>query len=492
MTSPDSDRRVADLPVAVMRRGRRVSLAWLLPIAALLFCGFLVHRSWMARGVTISIRFADGQGLREGAELRYRGIAIGEVRRIQLTGSVDAVVAVVRLDPTATAFARAGARFFVVRPEIGLSGVRGMDTLLGPRYIAALPGAGGEQRAFDGLAEPVLVESSAPGDLELTLEAPDRGGLTAGAAIVYRDVRIGTVLGVALASDARSVEARCHIRAEFAPIVRTNSRFYNAGGVSADWGSRLLWMQLGGNLLRILAGGSVVLVTPDQPGQRVTDGHRFPLDAQPQDEWSAWQPSIPIGGDAHLPEAPVPLRAVLRWTEGRFLTTHAERRGFVLPVPGGLLGPLDLLVAPAVADPGSARLEVEGQPIALAATQRVGTGIAVLPCDPPSAGGLARSPLPAPTAPAECLVYLDRPAAPLCWAAHRLSVVAGGWRIDPSVAVAANWHGAAVVERASGRLIGVVLADRREIALVTVAPSVTPLGAGAAAEPMLEAADRDP
>src|SRR6185295_15491190 len=104
------------------------------------------------------------------------------------------------------------------------------------------------------------------------LEGEERNGLAPGVPVTYRDVEVGTVMSVALAGDARSVEARVHVPVAYAELVRDNSRFAFAGGVKADFVLSMLSVEVGGNLMKLLAGGSVVVATPDG-GAPVKSGH---------------------------------------------------------------------------------------------------------------------------------------------------------------------------------------------------------------------------
>ena len=60
-----------DLPKARVRRRRLPSIAWLVPLVALLVAGYLLWDRLRERGPEIVISFADGAGVRVGAvELR--------------------------------------------------------------------------------------------------------------------------------------------------------------------------------------------------------------------------------------------------------------------------------------------------------------------------------------------------------------------------------------------------------------------------------------
>ncbi|MBI4882378.1 MAG: MCE family protein [Planctomycetes bacterium] len=447
-------------PQAVVKPERRISLAWILPLLVLVLSGWLGFRALALRGIDVAVLFLQGHGLKPGDEVRYHGTAIGEVRAVELDRGAHTIRVALRLEPGAERFARAGARFWIVRPQVSLAGVRGLETLLGSRHVAALPGTGASQRSFVGLEEPLIVDDARPGDLEILLEAAERGNLGPGTPVTFREIQVGTVLSAGLSADARQVEARVHIQAEYAPLVREKSRFWNAGGVGASWGSRLLWMEVGGSLARALLGGSVAFATPENGGAVVATGHRFELVREPEEEWQEWQPAIALGS-ALLPggcEAPRPVRARLTWKEG-LLNRQKGRSGWLLQTREGLLGPADLLGPPAEAKAGSAALEAGGAVVPLDAPLAPrGTGLSLLDARVP--GPVWERPAGAPCAqPVECLAFGDQPAAPLPLAAQRLEPIEGGFQVHASFTVDARWHGASVLSRETGELLGMLLVE---------------------------------
>ena len=189
---------------------------------------------------------------------------------------------------------REGTRWWIDRPMVEWSGVGGLDGAFSDRVIEVDPGPSGASivRGFRGLDEPPVLSQYQPGDLPLTLTASKRGSLQRGASVLYRGVRIGTILETNLAENATSVEARILIERRFAPLVRDNSRFYEAGALDLDLGFTGLRARL--DSLETLMVGGVSLVTPDTPGKRVETDARFPVEAEENDDWAAWRPSIPL------------------------------------------------------------------------------------------------------------------------------------------------------------------------------------------------------
>lgn len=446
----------ASLPTAEIRPTRRISLAWVVPLLAVIFAGWLVYRAWTLRGVRIVVRLDDGHGLRAGDEVRHLGTAVGTVREVRLAHGQPGVEVVANLQPAAGHLAARGSRFWVVRPELGLDRVTGLDTLVGPRYLAVRPGGGPPLREFEGLAAPPIVGEVQPGDLEIILESAERRGLRAGSPVLYRDVQIGTVLSVALSSDGGSVESRLHLDGRFADLIRPDTVFWPVGGIEADLGLSGFSLEL--QSLQTLLVGGVALATPPGGGEAARTGHRFTLSDDAPDGWRRWQPMAVIGS-AMLPAGaalPHPLRATIGWRRGWILRGQRSRQGWVLPTAGGLLGPANLLQADEGAREGSAMLEVAGTAVSLdGGPSWQGRGLAL------REGGVDAAAWPTsrmrvPEAPEDALVVTDSAsAAPI--AAARMTAVDGRWLVDPAVPIEPGWHGAAVVSRDDGAVIGILV-----------------------------------
>src|SRR5690606_27873095 len=84
-----------------------------------------------------TISFQTAEGLEVGkTQLRYKDVVVGTVSGIRLSEDRSKVLVQADLIGDAASLARAGTRFWVVRPRLGVSGVSGLGTLLSGAYIA--------------------------------------------------------------------------------------------------------------------------------------------------------------------------------------------------------------------------------------------------------------------------------------------------------------------------------------------------------------------
>ncbi len=302
--------------------------------------------------IEIRIQFPAGEGLDVGDLVRYRGIAVGEVTQVELTELADGVWVGVRLLGAAGGFAQTGTQFWIERPRLDVTEIRGLETLLGGRYIALQPTtrSGTPQREFIGFAEPPPLPRR-DGSLEIELDAADRGGLVRGAPITYRGLEVGRVANVGLSNDGATVKVQVVIDAEYAELVRENSKWWVIRGVQVDLG--LQGVQLAIDSLSSWLRGGIAFATPDQPGQRVVTGYRFSLAAKADREWLGWQPRIAIGQSrvGELRKLPKPTRVAAAWQAswlGLYRRRSEQTWGLMLD-DGSLLVPAKFVKAAAAA-----------------------------------------------------------------------------------------------------------------------------------------------
>ncbi len=277
---------------AVVVKDRGSLWLWLIPILAIIASGGVGYQAWSQRGPLITVEFAEGSGIAAGDPVLYRGVRVGDVHAVKMKGDLSRVVVEARLRRDAANIGAEGTQFWIVRPEISVGRVAGLDTLLGPRYLQCEPGSGKPMLAFVGLDRP-LARANQLGSLDVVVEASQRGSLDVGSPVVYRGIRVGTVRDVGLASDSRKVEMTLLIEAPYRDLVRNNSRFWNAGGIGLDWGLIRGLSLKAGSLETIVAGG-IAFATPTKLEDIASSGHRFALAEGPKPEWLEWAPVIEL------------------------------------------------------------------------------------------------------------------------------------------------------------------------------------------------------
>ncbi|QDU86099.1 Paraquat-inducible protein B [Planctomycetes bacterium Pla163] len=447
---------LVDAPLAD-RKG--LGWAWILPALAALLAVLLAWSYWSERGAVVEVTFQVGHGLDAGSDVRFRGTSIGTVESVRLDPSGGGLRVSLRLRPDAVHLAREGSRWWIPRPRVGLAGIEGLDTLLGSSYVTleAGPADAPASRRFEGIEEPPVPVPWGDG-LELVLEARRRGGLTPGAPVYFRQVRVGVVLSVGLASDGSSILARVSISPDHAALVRTNTVFWNESGLRFEAG--LGGIDFAFDSIEEVLTGAIAFATPPEAGARARTGARFPLAAEADADWLDWVARLPVGplADAPAGPRPEPVRAALGWKRKRLLgSSHERLNGWCLRLANGWIGPRDLLESPT--DMSDVTLAIGGEAHEpLAASQETGN-VRVVAADQ-DARGWPLDRIRAPLEPESCLVFGDPIAGARAIDATRLESGADAtWLLGDAGAFGDDWHGAAVVARADGALIGILLVD---------------------------------
>jgi paraquat-inducible protein B len=284
----------AALPHPVIKRSRwRTWLVWIVPLLALIGAGLYLRDFLAHRGRTIHVRFADGDGLRaEETHVQYKGVIIGEVMAVAVSSDHRWVDTTIRLDHGQDDFAKKGADYWIVRPEVSVSGLTGLGTVLSGPYIEAIPGDGARIRELTGLSRAPLPYS--PGH-RFYVRADRLEHLSPGAPVLYRGVQVGAVRDIRLSRDASQVEAQINVWRRYLPLVRAGSRFWILSGLDVR-GGLLSGVRLDFESMRTLLSGGIAFATPEggEMGAPAAEGSVFEAAQHAEDDWLKWRAKIPI------------------------------------------------------------------------------------------------------------------------------------------------------------------------------------------------------
>jgi paraquat-inducible protein B len=155
------------------------------------------------------------------------------------------------------------------------------DGIIGAGTIAAMNGSRGSQDkpkyAFAGLTQPPFAQPGGAG-LAVKLVADQLGSVKNGDKLYYREVAVGRVSGYELSAAADNVIIHAEIAPQYAHLVRKNSVFWNASGISIHAGL-FSGAQINLESLQSLLAGGIAFYTPEHEpsGRPAGNGETFKL-----------------------------------------------------------------------------------------------------------------------------------------------------------------------------------------------------------------------
>ncbi|SDJ99768.1 PqiB family protein [Microbulbifer yueqingensis] len=250
----------------VVKRSHGLPLIWLLPLVAAMIAVWLVYKDFTSGDIRAEILFLSGEGLVKGKTVvKYSGVDIGVVQDFELVPNApeldgaDGVRAQVDFNRSAEYLLVQGTKFWLVKPEFTITGIRGLETLVSGNYIGMEPGSGARKREFVALQRaPASVRGEG---LRVVLKAPRLGSLNRGSPVYYRQLRVGQVEDYRLSADDAQVEVDVFIRQEYAHLVHRGSRFWNSSGLSVEGGISGVTVNM--ESLAALVAGGVSFHTPE-------------------------------------------------------------------------------------------------------------------------------------------------------------------------------------------------------------------------------------
>jgi len=207
---------------------------WIVPFIALIIAGWLAYQYFSELGPEIRIVFPKNEGLKAGqSHIRYKDVPIGVVKKIELNKEGEGVVVVARMDKMASPYLNENSKFWIVKPEVGVSGVSGLDTLLSGTYINMFTEKGTvKQEKFVGLAQTYRNI----GDGEYFILNTDKGitSVKVGTPIYFKNLKVGQVEYLVLGLDNTSIDIIIFIDKQYMSYVQMNSRFWARSTLDAE------------------------------------------------------------------------------------------------------------------------------------------------------------------------------------------------------------------------------------------------------------------
>ncbi len=269
---------------AVVRKRRRLSAIWFVPAIAVALGLWMVVYTYLSEGPRVTIEFVTAEGIEAGkTKIKARSVEIGLVESVALSEDMSHVIVVAQLQNFAEPLLNEETNFWVVRARVGAGGVSGLGTILSGGYIELAPGQGAaHRRDFVGLENVPVTPAGTPG-VKITVVSSRAGSLNVGDPVIYKGFTVGRVESDEFDVETETVRNDVFINAPYNDLVTTNTRFWNASGISFSATTEGIKVSLGSLESLVIGGLSFGLPEDLEPGERKIEGTLFKLYASEEE-----------------------------------------------------------------------------------------------------------------------------------------------------------------------------------------------------------------
>jgi len=237
-------------------------IIWLIPLISLIVGGWLIYKYYSSLGPLITIYFKNSGGLEpKRSVVKFRDVAVGKVEDVEILKKSEGVKVYVRMNKDMKPFLNNTTKFWIVKPQIGLGEVKGLDALLSGPYIQmyAMP-KGFTKEEFKGLNEPPIDSAILNGKI-LTLIADSTYGLSEKLPVYFKHLKVGSIRKVQLTDNAK-VKIIISINKKYIKFINNSTKFWNVKKIDISLNKNYLQVSL--PTIKELIFGGIVFDTPEK------------------------------------------------------------------------------------------------------------------------------------------------------------------------------------------------------------------------------------
>jgi paraquat-inducible protein B len=230
-------------------------IVWIVPLIALIVGGWLIYQYYAKLGPLVTITFKNSGGLEpKQSQVKFRDVKVGSVEKIEILKKSEGVKVYVRINKDVTPFLNENTKFWIVKPEIDLGKVRGLDALMSGAYIQMYSKLGKQEvRDFEGLEEQPLVLEEENGKT-FKLISQTSYDFSEGSPVYFKQLKVGRVKHVQLSPNKKNVEIYLFIKEPFCNYINITTKFWSLKNFTFNLTDRGLEVQ-SGSLSQLLLGG---------------------------------------------------------------------------------------------------------------------------------------------------------------------------------------------------------------------------------------------
>ncbi len=230
-----------------------ITSVWIVPFVALIVGGWLVYEHFSKLGPKIKIEFKNSNGLVAGQSvIKFRDVSIGKVTNIEINNKKEGVIVYARINKDAEIFLNETTKFWVVKPEVDYSGVRGLDTILSGTYIKMYAKKGHDRvREFKGL-DSEYVEIGE--DSYYAIECSFATSVKKFTPIFYKGIKVGEVSSMDLDPQSKKTIIVVKIYKNYSKLINSSTKFWTLSLVDAKINNNKLEFNIAPLTTLVLSG----------------------------------------------------------------------------------------------------------------------------------------------------------------------------------------------------------------------------------------------
>ncbi len=261
-----------ETPIVKPKTG--ISPIWILPLVAILIGAYLIYKDYQESGIMITVAIKDANGLTEGkTQVFFKGLPVGTLKSFSVSPDLKYINAEIEMVKQAREKLTKDTLFWVVRPEISMNRITGLDTLIKGSYFEVQPGNSREQTdSFTALPEPPPISTRVPG-LHLTLHNKDSVSLEAGSPVSFKKIAVGEIVSNRLLQDG-TIKTRLLIYPQYVRHVTSSSKFFISSGIRFQANLPKITVEV--DPIKTILRGGISFFTP-AGGEKVDSKNIFPL-----------------------------------------------------------------------------------------------------------------------------------------------------------------------------------------------------------------------
>jgi len=252
-----------------------ITSIWIVPFIALIIAGWLAYQYFNELGPEIKIIFPTNEGLNPGqSQIKYRNVPIGTVKKILLQKEGEGITVIASMEKSAVPYLNENTKFWIVKPEVGISGISGLETLISGTYIGMASTKGEEyKKSFIGLNQPFRFEKAGT---YFQLSAPTGYNVKKGTPVFFKSIQAGQVEYINISLDGQSVDFVVFIKKLYVPYIHRNSKFWVSSAVDIDYANGRLDINVA-PVTYLVQGGIEFSSTGEDVHDKVPDQFVFQL-----------------------------------------------------------------------------------------------------------------------------------------------------------------------------------------------------------------------